>query len=98
MIATTRFETPHARRYLGQICKHFAHKIEVEHTATEGRCALPSGPAEMVADDSGLWVRIKAADAEGLARGKHIVEGHLLRFAYREAPEALTWTEAETAR
>ena len=92
-IATTRLETPHARRYLGQMCKHFAHKIAVEHNETEGRCALPSGPARMTADDGGLSIRVEAADPEGLARGKHVIESHLLRFAFRESPSELSWAE-----
>lgn len=92
---TARFETPNADRYLGQLCKHFAHKIEVEQTGSEGRFTFPPGRGTAAADSSGLVLRAEAGDGEGLARVQHILEDHLLRFAFRENPEPLTWTEAE---
>lgn len=95
--AATRFETPNASRYLGQLCKHFAHKVEVDYDATTGRAALPPGPAVMEADDTGLTMRVEAADADGLNRAKFILEDHLKRFAFREDPADLVWTEGAPA-
>ena len=92
-VATTRFETPYGARYLARLCKHFGHKVEVAWSEREGRCALPPGPAQLNADEGGLDVRVEAGDAEGLRRAMHIVEDHLLRFAFRESPSALTWKE-----
>ena len=40
-VATTRFQTPHAAKYVQQMCKHFAHKVTVEEVGGEGRFALP---------------------------------------------------------
>lgn len=92
-VATARFDTRHAARYVQQMCKHFAHKVAVEQVDGEGRFALPPGPAQIVSDESGLTIRAEAADAEGLARSKHILESHLLRFAFREEPRPLSWQE-----
>lgn len=92
-IATASFETSQGSKYLQQLLKHFAHKIEVEYSETEGRAALPPGPAELRADETGLHMRVSADSDEGLARAKHIIEDHLVRFAFREKLEKLDWQE-----
>lgn len=35
--------TPHASRYLLQLCKHWSHKFETEFSETLGRIVLPLG-------------------------------------------------------
>lgn len=35
--------TPHASRYLQQLCKHWSHKFETEAGPTNARIALPLG-------------------------------------------------------
>lgn len=91
--AQTRFETQKASQYMQQLCKHFAHKIKVSYDATDAQADLPPGPAIMRADETGLFIEVKGADVEGLNRAKYIIEDHLLRFAHRENPQALTWTQ-----
>ncbi|NDV01322.1 DUF2218 domain-containing protein [Pseudoroseicyclus tamaricis] len=93
MRSDARLATPNGSRYLQQLCKHFAHKIEVEYSATEGRCALPPGPALMKADEESLWIEVTAPDEEGLTRAKSVIDSHLARFAYREEVEAMPWGE-----
>ena len=56
------------------------------------RASLPPGPARFRADESGLDIEVTGADGDALARAKFIVEDHLLRFAFREKPGALTWS------
>ncbi|PJE31846.1 hypothetical protein SAMN06297129_1877 [Pseudooceanicola antarcticus] len=92
--ATAHFETDQGSKYLQQLLKHFAHKIEVNYTETEGRAALPPGPAELRADATGLHMQVSAESDEGLDRAKHIIEDHLVRFAFRENLEKLDWQEA----
>lgn len=91
--ADARFATPNASRYLQQLCKHFAHKVEVKVSETEGRCELQTGPLWLSADESGLDIRVEAADEASLERAEFIVEDHLRRFAFREAPDAMSWRE-----
>jgi Uncharacterized protein conserved in bacteria len=86
-----RFETPHASRYLQQLCKHFAHKVEVDYTSTEGRAALPPGPARLEANEAGLTVRLSAKDDAGMGHARAIIDLHLKKFAFRENFEEMVW-------
>ncbi len=94
--ASARFETPNAPKYLKQLCKHFAHKVSVEYDDTNGKAALPPGPATMQADDVALSVTVTAQDEEGLERAKFIIDDNLSRFVFRETPD-LNWDEPATA-
>lgn len=95
--ATSRFETVNGRKYLAQLCKHFAHKVEVDYTDERGRCALPTGPAEMFADGGGITFTVSAEDELGLERAKGVITSHLVRFAFRENLEDLAWVEVSAA-
>lgn len=92
LAASARFETANGSKYLQALCKHFAHKVAVAYDAQAGRADLPPGPATLHADESGLNIEVTAEDATGLTRAKFIIEDHLKRFAFREEPEALTWS------
>lgn len=39
-----RIETEHGAKYLTQLCKHFAHKIDATGRATTAAQTLPSAP------------------------------------------------------
>ncbi|MEW2914165.1 MULTISPECIES: DUF2218 domain-containing protein [unclassified Leisingera] len=86
-----RFETPNASRYLQQLCKHFAHKVAVDHDDTRGTVALGMGPATLHAADGVLTAEVTAPDAADLAEARDIIDRHLARFAFREEFEAMTW-------
>jgi len=89
-----RVPTLHGSRYLQQLCKHWAHKLEVEFTPEHGTVKLPDGAlARMEAAPDALDVRIEAPDAEVLERMKGVVARHLDRFAFREAPLAFDWRD-----
>ena len=90
--SSARFETPNASKYLQTLCKHFAHKTSVSFDAHRGQAQLSPGPAEIRADRTGLHITVTGPDRDGLDRAKGIVERHLLRFAFREQPEALQWS------
>ena len=91
---TGTFQTEHASKYLQQLCKHFAHKIEVEYDAEKSAAALPPGPAELHATDSDLTVRITGKDEEALKVARYIIDSHLERFAFRENFETMDWHAA----
>lgn len=86
------FETGSASRYLVQLLKHFAHKVPVAWTETEGRAELPGGPCTLTADESALSFSCEAASDEDVARQIHVIEAHLIRFAWREEVD-LDWTD-----
>ncbi|MBK0326238.1 DUF2218 domain-containing protein [Rhodobacteraceae bacterium F11138] len=85
--------TAHGRKYLGQLCKHFAHKIEVEYSDSEGTCALPTGPARLYAGDTDIRMEVDVESPEDLPRAQGIIESHILRFAFRENIDKLEWTD-----
>jgi len=89
--ATGHFATPHASKYMQQLCKHFGHKIEVSYTETEARAAMLSGPAQMWADETKLKIEVSAPDAETLERAKTVIDKHLARFAFREEFSEMAW-------
>lgn len=91
--ATGYFSTPKASSYLQQLCKHFAHKIEVRFDAHSAEAALPPGPCQMRAGDDTLTIEVTAPDAEGLTKAKSIIDKHLERFAFREGFETMEWSD-----
>lgn len=91
---TGRFETPNASRYLQQLCKHFAHKVAVEHDDSRGTVALGMGPATLLASAGTLTAEVTAPTAEELEHARQIIDNHLARFAFREEFEAMNWHSA----
>lgn len=89
---TGTFETQNARKYLQQLCKHFAHKVEVRFTETDGEAELPCGVTHMSADENRLLVSMRPETDAAVAQGKFIIDSHLQRFAFREDFQAMEWT------
>lgn len=97
LIETTgRFFTPHAARYMGQLCKHFGHKVPAEVDGNRARITFQMGVAELLADEATLTARLSATDAEALARLRGVIDDHLKRFAFREGFEAMDWGQPAT--
>ncbi|MCO6049001.1 DUF2218 domain-containing protein [Mesorhizobium sp. RP14(2022)] len=92
--STTRFETPSADKYIKQLCKHFGHRVETTVGDNTGTCRFEIGTAQLDADASALAIRLEAEDEERLKQMQHVIESHLLRFAFREEPGALEWRSA----
>jgi hypothetical protein len=93
LTSEARVATAMARRYLGQLCKHFAHKIPVTHTEAAGRIEFPTGVCQIEAGSDLLILRAEAADAGALERLQEVVDRHLQRFAFRDTPE-IRWVRA----
>ena len=89
-----RFDTPNASKYLQQLCKHFAHKVAVEHDEIRGTVTLGMGPATLQASETTLTAEVTAPGAADLAEARDIIDRHLARFAFREEFEAMTWQSA----
>jgi uncharacterized protein len=95
--AIAEWQTEHGRKYLVQLCKHFAHKIEVTYTEDHGECRFSCGTAVLDADDAGLKITAVAENPEQLAETESVIERHLVRFAFRENLEALQWQGQDRA-
>lgn len=91
---TGHFDTRHASKYLQQLCKHFAHKVDVSFDAKTGSVAFPFGPATLQACNARLTASICGEDADALARGRSVIDAHLKTFAFREAFQHMAWQTA----
>ena len=76
--------TPHASRYLQQLCKHFAHRLPVTFDPAAGHIAFDGGDCRLAATDGLLSLTVTASGAEQRARLEDVVARHLVRFAFRE--------------
>ncbi|MEE7455900.1 2,4-dihydroxyhept-2-ene-1,7-dioic acid aldolase [Methylorubrum populi] len=76
--------TPHAERYLQQLCKHWAHRFETEFGPGSGRIRLPLGETRLLAGPEALTVDLEAGDAADLSGLREVVVRHIERFAFRE--------------
>jgi hypothetical protein len=79
-------KTENARRYLGQFCKHFAHKLPAEFADdfSAGRVAFFIGACSLIADDEALRMTVTSESEEGLLQLQDVAIRHLVRFAFRE--------------
>ena len=91
--ANASFQTENASRYLQQLCKHFAHKVDVEFAPTSGRVDFGVGRAELTATAERLEFVAYSADVEGLQKTKAVLEDHIVRFAFREKLSGLNWSD-----
>jgi hypothetical protein len=79
-----RVETVRASRYLAQLCKHFAHKVEVTWDAETGDVMFPMGWCHLSASATHLTIECRAEQQEALERVQSIVDDHVVRFGWRE--------------
>lgn len=91
--SASTFKTEKGERYLNQLLKHFAHKIQVQYAGQEGFAQFGFGAASMKSDADGLHMAVEAGSEEELARTKFVIESHLIRFAFRENLEKLDWQD-----
>lgn len=91
IVTTARYPTEHGSKYLQQLSKHFAHKVEVSYDDSQSSCVLPSGKLEMTADPEAVSFRIEAEDAKAMISARFVVDSHLVTFAHRENFTGLSW-------
>lgn len=86
LVSEARVATEVPRRYLGQLCKHFQHKLPVTLSETQGRLEFPMGVCTLDAQaaPATLLMCVTAEDEAALARLEDVVARHLERFAFRE--------------
>ena len=92
-IAIARVTTATPSRYLGQLCKHFGHRVTATHDETRGRIEFAEAVCELEASEGVLLLRLTASDEAARERMQKVVADHLLRFAFREAPDVV-WQRA----
>ena len=95
--------TASGSRYLQQLCKHWAHNLDVQFTAEQGTVTFPrdargadwtdKAVVTMIAHPDTLECRIDASEAGQLEVLKGALARHLDRFAFREAPLGFDWAD-----
>lgn len=70
--------------YIRKLCRHFAHKIPVSYTETEGKAELPGAVCMMHAGPDKLEFTINGDNKEEVLKGEDIIVRHLVKFAFRE--------------
>ena len=102
--SSARVPTAHASKYLQQLCKHWQHNLSVEFTPEAGTITFPregrsgswpsDGVARLAAEVDALVVTIEASGPEHAEVLEGVVQRHLDRFAFREAPLPFDWRPA----
>lgn len=82
--------TPHASKYLQQLCKHWRHKFEVDFTPERGRIDFGGPVCTLIAAPEGLDIQITAPPEE-MDRWERVVANHIDRFAFREGALEYDW-------
>ena len=91
-IARANVPTANGGKYVRQLCKHWAHKLDVELEGDTGVVRFPDAVATMAGGADAIRIELSGIDAETVERMKGVIERHLDRFAFREAPLAYAWT------
>ncbi|OSQ46247.1 DUF2218 domain-containing protein [Thalassospira alkalitolerans] len=86
-------QTENARKYLQQLCKHFAHKVDVDFTPDKGHVSFPMGQCTILAQSTLLSFEGQSEQEEGIARMKGVIISHLDKFAWREQIEYI-WDDS----
>lgn len=83
--ASAHVVTDTPARYIGRLCKHFAHKIPVSFDDQQGRIEFPFGLSLLQATTGGLTLRVESDSSENLEKMQGVVASHFERFAWQEA-------------
>ncbi|MBK1837579.1 DUF2218 domain-containing protein [Azospirillum sp. YIM B02556] len=94
-VSTARIASPNGRRYMTQLCKHWAHKFEVAYDETQGLVPFAADRrCRMAADAEGLTLTIETGEDGQMERLQGVVIDHLKRFAFREDLGEVVWMPA----
>ncbi|HWK41212.1 MAG TPA: DUF2218 domain-containing protein [Croceibacterium sp.] len=83
-------------RYIQQLVSHWSHKMATSYDEGDGMGVFPFSDTEtavMTAREGGIAITLTTGDADRNVHMRGVIERHLDRFAFREAPLAYEWTE-----
>lgn len=99
----TSIKTTSAHKYVAQLCKHFAHKVETSFTldndakTAEGLTVFPMGKAVFSAKEDILTVEAEVDSLEAVKGLHNVFDSHIVKFAFRETLNYKWETEEQTA-
>jgi len=76
--------TDSGAKLMNRLCKHWAHKLDVEQGEEESRVAFEEGSCIMRIEQDKLIVAVEALDEESLDRLEGIIDSHLERMTGEE--------------
>ena len=83
-------------RYIKQLVSHWGHKMATSFDEGDGMGSFPfsdTTSAVMTARPDGVAITLTTADHAENVRMRGVVERHLDRFAFREAPLTYEWAD-----
>lgn len=87
MIIRATVDTSYGQEYLRKLCRHFAHKVPIILTKTQGRIEFPFGPCRIKVDARKMHLTIEINNDHQAEIAEKILEEHLLRMANLEQLE-----------
>jgi hypothetical protein len=91
-VVQAKVATASGGKYVQQLCKHWAHKLPVNLDGDAGTVTFPGAVITMTGAPDAIVFSIAGNEGDEVERLKEVVERHLDRFAFREAPLAYEWT------
>ena len=88
-------------RYIQQLVKHWGHKFETTYDEGDGMGAFPFSDVEhavMCARPEGIAITLTTAEAGRNEHMRGVIEEHVDRFAFREAPLDYEWTTKDSGQ
>jgi hypothetical protein len=83
-------------RYIQQLVSLWGHKFATSYDEGDGMGTFPFSDvtsAVMTARPEGIAITLTTADLEENERMRGVIERHIDRFAFREAPLTYEWNE-----
>lgn len=94
MVTRADVELSDPRLYMIRLCKHFAHKLDVDVGENSATISSPFGFCTLTAGDTKLSIVASEVAPDQCSDVEHFIADHLKRFAYREEPE-INWSRSE---
>ena len=85
-------------RYIKQLVSHWGHKFATSYDEGDGMGTFPFSEhtsAVMTARPEGIAITLTTADKEENERMRGVIERHIDRFAFREAPLTYEWNDTK---
>lgn len=85
-------------RYIQQLVSHWSHKMATSYDEGDGMGMFPFSDVEsavMTARPGGIAITLTTGDSGRNQHMRGVIERHLDRFAFREAPLTYEWKEQQ---
>jgi hypothetical protein len=95
-IATGFAQCEKPERYIQQLVSHWSHNMATSYDAGDGMGVFPFSDTEnavMTAREGGIAITLTTGDPDRNVHLRGVIERHLDRFAFREAPLTYEWKD-----